>query len=55
MNRVSIKDIAHELGVSIATVSLVLNGKDKDGQVGKEMAEKIRHKAKEMNYETKIR
>ncbi|MDR0681732.1 MAG: LacI family transcriptional regulator [Dysgonamonadaceae bacterium] len=51
MNRVSIKDIAHELGVSIATVSLVLNGKDKNGRVGKEMAEKIRHKAKEMNYE----
>jgi LacI family transcriptional regulator len=51
MIRVSIKDIAFELGVSIATVSLVLNGKDKDGRVGKEMAEKIRRKAQEMNYE----
>ncbi|MDR0542874.1 MAG: LacI family transcriptional regulator [Dysgonamonadaceae bacterium] len=51
MIRVSIKDIAHELGVSTATVSLVLNGKDKDGRVGKEMAEKIRQKTKEMNYE----
>ncbi|MDR2058271.1 MAG: LacI family transcriptional regulator [Dysgonamonadaceae bacterium] len=51
MTRISMKDIARELGVSIATVSLVLNGKDKDGRVGKEMAEKIRRKAKEMNYE----
>ncbi|GHT61174.1 LacI family transcriptional regulator [Bacteroidia bacterium] len=51
MNRVSIKDIAHELGVSTATISLVLNGKDKDGRVGKEIAEKIRQKAREMNYE----
>jgi LacI family transcriptional regulator len=50
MTRVSIKDISHELGVSTATVSLVLNGKDKDGRVGKDMAEKIRQKAKEMNY-----
>ena len=51
MTRVSIKDIAHELNVSTATVSLVLNGKDKDGRVGKDVAEKIRQKAKELNYE----
>ena len=49
--RVSLKDIAHELGVSIAAVSLVLNGKEKEGRVGKEMAEKIRNKAREMHYE----
>lgn len=51
MSRVSIKMIAKELGVSNATVSLVLNGKEKDGRVGKVVAEKIRLKAKELNYQ----
>lgn len=51
MVRVSIKDIAIALGVSNATVSLVINGKEKEGRVGHEMAEKIRAKAKELNYE----
>lgn len=51
MARVSIKDIATALGVSNATVSLVINGKEKEGRVGHEMAEKIRAKAKELNYE----
>lgn len=51
MARVSIKDIAIALGVSNATVSLVINGKEKEGRVGFEMAEKIRAKAKELNYE----
>lgn len=43
--------IAQALGISNATVSLVLNGKEKEGRVGKELAEKIRIKAKELNYE----
>lgn len=51
MARVSIKDIASALGVSNATVSLVINGKEKEGRVGLKMAEKIRAKAKELNYE----
>jgi len=51
MARVSIKNIAQHLNVSTATVSLVLNGKEKEGRVGKEMAEKIRQVASEMNYE----
>jgi LacI family transcriptional regulator len=51
MTRTSIKDIAQELGVSTATVSLVLNGKEKNGRVGKEVAARIRQKALEMNYE----
>ncbi|MDR2763444.1 MAG: LacI family transcriptional regulator [Tannerella sp.] len=51
MARVSIKDIAREVGVSTAAVSLVLNGKDENGRIGKEMSEKIRQKAKEMHYE----
>jgi LacI family transcriptional regulator len=51
MMRVSIKSIAGELGVSTATVSLVLSGKEKEGRVSKDMAEKIRLKAKELHYE----
>ena len=51
MPRVSIKNIAEKLGVSNATVSLVLNDKDKEGRIGKNMAEKIRVTAKELEYE----
>lgn len=50
MERVSLKMIAEELGVSIATVSLVLNGKDKNGRVGRDTAKKILDKAAELNY-----
>lgn len=50
MKRVSLKTIANELGVSSATVSLVLNGKDKNGRVSKEMSKKILAKAAELNY-----
>lgn len=48
--KVSIKSIAQKIGVSNATVSLVLNGKEKEGRVSKEMAEKIRQLATELNY-----
>lgn len=48
--RVSLKTIAHEVGVSSAAVSLVLNAKDKNGRVSKEMAKKILDKAAELNY-----
>ncbi len=51
MSKVLLKDIAKELGVSSATVSLVLNGKEKEGRVSKIMADKIRQKAIDMNYE----
>ena len=54
MGKVSIKNIAQSVGVSIATVSIVLNGKEKGGKggrVGDVMAEKIRQVAKELNYE----
>lgn len=50
MARVSLRMIAEELGVSIATVSLVLNGKDKNGRVGRDTAKKILDKAAELNY-----
>lgn len=51
MKKVSIKDIAQVVGVSAATVSLVLTGKNKNGRVSKEMSEKIRTVANEMNYQ----
>ena len=50
MERVSLKDIAKAVGVSTATVSLVLNGKNKKGRVSKGMSDKILEKAKELNY-----
>ena len=50
MARVSIKDVANKLGVSVSTVSLVLNGKSKEGRVSDVMAEKIQNEAKAMNY-----
>ena len=51
MARVSIKDVAKKLGISVATVSLVLNGKDKNGRVSEALAEKIREEAKTMQYQ----
>ncbi len=51
MARISIKDIAQKVGVSNATVSLVLNGKEKEGRIRTEVADKIRQTAKELNYE----
>jgi Transcriptional regulators len=50
MAQVSLKDIANILGVSSATVSLVLNGKEKEGRVSKELSDKIRKQATLMNY-----
>lgn len=50
MARVSIKDIAEKLGVSSATVSLVLNGKDKNSRIGADMSKKVRETAAEMGY-----
>lgn len=49
--KVSIKDIAQEVGVSIALVSYVLNGKEKEARVGKEIAEVIRNTAKRLDYQ----
>lgn len=49
--KVSLKDIAKAVGVSTALVSYVLNNKEKEARVGKEIAEVIRKKAAEMNYQ----
>ena len=50
MKRVSLKVIAEEVGVTTATVSLVLNGKNKNGRVSEEMSKRIIDKAAELNY-----
>lgn len=50
VKRVSLKTIANELGVSSATVSLVLNGKNQNGRVSKKMSQEILDKADELNY-----
>ncbi|WP_294079323.1 LacI family DNA-binding transcriptional regulator [Proteiniphilum sp. UBA5384] len=50
VEKVSLKIIAKELGVSAATVSLVLNGKNKNGRVSEEMSKRIIDKAAELNY-----
>jgi LacI family transcriptional regulator len=49
--RVSLKDIAERVGVSIALVSYVLNGQEKEKRVGSEVVKKIRMAAEELNYQ----
>ena len=47
--KTSLKDIARKVGVSTALVSYVLNNKKQD-RISKEVAQKIREAAKELNY-----
>ncbi|WP_422079345.1 LacI family DNA-binding transcriptional regulator [Ulvibacterium sp.] len=51
--KVSLKDIAKEVGVSIATVSYVIS-KGKDSRVSEAMSAKIREVAKRLNYQPNI-
>ena len=46
-HRVSLKDLAKQLGVSIATVSRALHGSP---EIGKEMQEKVKALAQALNY-----
>lgn len=48
--RVSLKDIAENVGVSIALVSYVMNGQEKQKRVGADVVERIREVARELNY-----
>jgi len=48
--KVNINDIAIKTGLSITTVSRVLNGKAKEYRIGKKSQEKIYEAAKELNY-----
>lgn len=47
---VTIKDISKALGISHATVSYVLNGREKEHHISREMAEKIREASVKMGY-----
>ena len=49
MKKVSIKDVALKAGVSIASVSYVLNDRI-DGRISKDTTEKVRQAADELNY-----
>jgi LacI family transcriptional regulator len=48
--KILLKDIAQEVGVSTALVSYVLNNQ-KENRISKEVADKIRKVAKELNYQ----
>lgn len=48
--RTVLKDIADYVGVSVASVSYVLNNQEEEKRVGKELSEKIRKAAKKLNY-----
>ncbi len=48
--KVNINDIAQKAGLSITTVSRVLNGKAKQYRIGKKSQEKVREAAKALNY-----
>jgi LacI family transcriptional regulator len=50
MKKISLRDIADSLGVSKALVSLVLNDKGDERGINKLTQEKVRAKAKELNY-----
>jgi len=49
VKKVSIKDVALKAGVSIASVSYVLNNKI-DSRIGKETVDKVKKAAQELNY-----
>ncbi|MDR1155680.1 MAG: LacI family transcriptional regulator [Bacteroidales bacterium] len=50
-HKVSMQNIADAVGVARSTVSFVLNGKEKEGRISKEIAQKVQAAAKAMNYQ----
>lgn len=50
MKKISIKDIAKNAGVSITTVSIVLNGNGPNRKISQEMIKKIMDEAEHLNY-----
>lgn len=48
--KLSIKDIAKTLGVSITTVSFILNGKAKEKRISEELTKKVQRYIKEVGY-----
>lgn len=51
MKKTSLKDIALQVGVSTAAVSYVLNNKEKELKIGRELSAKIREVAAQLNYQ----
>jgi LacI family transcriptional regulator len=54
MNNTSLKDIAKEAGVSITTVSFVINGKAKENRISEQVTERIRKIIAARNYRPNI-
>jgi LacI family transcriptional regulator len=52
--KIALKDVARHVGVSAATVSYVLNGKEKEARVSLEMSDKIRKAAADLNYQPNV-
>ncbi|ULQ56968.1 LacI family transcriptional regulator [Flavihumibacter rivuli] len=50
MKRVSLKDIAKEAGVSVTTVSFVLNNKAKENRISDDVAERVKKVIHEKNF-----
>lgn len=48
--KVSIKDIAKRLGISISTVSFVVNGKAKEKRISEELTKKVLQLVEELDY-----
>ena len=49
-SKMQIKDIADKLGLSVSTVSVVLNGRGDQVRISKETQKKVLNAAKEINY-----
>jgi LacI family transcriptional regulator len=52
--RVSIKDIANEIGTSITTVSLILNGKGEERKISKSLIDRVLKLVEERNYQPNL-
>ncbi|WP_373494187.1 LacI family DNA-binding transcriptional regulator [Aquiflexum sp.] len=48
--KISIKDIAKTLGISITTVSFILNGKAREKRISEELTKKVQQYIKEVGY-----
>ena len=53
-SKMQIKNIADKLGLSVSTVSVVLNGRGDQVRISKETQKKVLNAAKEINYQPNI-
>ena len=53
-SKMQIKNIADKLGLSVSTVSVVLNGRGDQVRISKETQNKLLNAAKEINYQNNI-